>query len=129
MTPLEDPQIIESLFNHPPYEAESFIYISDAAHLRSIFNSNKFLEGAVPVSIYFLGKIGSTELAAGGLAICIFHVAGLSIMAGLLTASDTLFPQVELIGCVHLETGENPRRSSLVMAISVTQSLSAHVRL
>lgn len=48
----------------------------------------------VPVSIYFLGKIGSTELAAGGLAICIFHVAGLSIMAGLLTASDTLFSQV-----------------------------------
>ncbi|VDO00253.1 unnamed protein product [Rodentolepis nana] len=47
----------------------------------------------VPVSIYFLGKMGPTELAAGGLAICIFHVAGLSIMAGLLTASDTLFPQ------------------------------------
>ncbi|KAM7537272.1 hypothetical protein Aperf_G00000067322 [Anoplocephala perfoliata] len=51
----------------------------------------------VPVSIYFLGKMGRTELAAGGLAISIFHVAGTSIVCGLLTASDTLFPQVYMI--------------------------------
>ncbi|VDO06057.1 unnamed protein product [Rodentolepis nana] len=47
----------------------------------------------VPISIAFLGQLGKSELAAGGLAISIFHVAGLSIIAGLLTASETLFSQ------------------------------------
>eukprot|EP00108_Taenia_solium_P005497 TsM_000456600 transcript=TsM_000456600 gene=TsM_000456600 len=47
----------------------------------------------VPVSLFFLGRLGKTELAAGGLAISIFHVAGVSIIFGLLTASETLFPQ------------------------------------
>nr|CDS18688.1 multidrug and toxin extrusion protein 2 [Echinococcus granulosus] len=37
--------------------------------------------------------MGKTELAAGGLAISIFHVAGLSIIFGLFTASETLFSQ------------------------------------
>lgn len=48
----------------------------------------------VPISLFFLGRLGKTELAAGGLAISIFHVAGVSITFGLLTASETLFPQV-----------------------------------
>nr|CDS31280.1 multidrug and toxin extrusion protein 1 [Hymenolepis microstoma] len=47
----------------------------------------------VPISVAFLGHLGKSELAAGGLAISIFHVAGLSIIAGLLTASETLFSQ------------------------------------
>ncbi|CDS41523.1 multidrug and toxin extrusion protein 2 [Echinococcus multilocularis] len=47
----------------------------------------------VPVSLFFLGRMGKTELAAGGLAISIFHVAGLSIIFGLFTASETLFSQ------------------------------------
>lgn len=48
----------------------------------------------VPVSLFFLGRLGKTELAAGGLAISIFHVAGLSIIYGLFTAGETLFSQV-----------------------------------
>ncbi|EUB54246.1 Multidrug and toxin extrusion protein [Echinococcus granulosus] len=48
---------------------------------------------AVPISLFFLGRLGKTELAAGGLAISIFHVAGISIIFGLLTASETLFSQ------------------------------------
>lgn len=48
----------------------------------------------VPISIVFLGLLGKTNLAAGGLAISIFHVAGLSIISGLLTACETLFSQV-----------------------------------
>ncbi|KAM3179693.1 hypothetical protein ACTXT7_000134 [Hymenolepis weldensis] len=47
----------------------------------------------VPISIVFLGLLGKTKLAAGGLAISIFHVAGLSIITGLLTACETLFSQ------------------------------------
>ncbi len=47
-----------------------------------------------PVSLFFCGKIGKTELAAAGLAISIFHVAGVSIIMGLLSASETLFAQV-----------------------------------
>ncbi|KAM7537341.1 hypothetical protein Aperf_G00000067305 [Anoplocephala perfoliata] len=47
----------------------------------------------IPISIYFLGHLGTAELAAGGLAISVFHVAGTSLCAGLLTASDTLFAQ------------------------------------
>ncbi|KAH9282647.1 Multidrug and toxin extrusion protein 2 [Echinococcus granulosus] len=49
---------------------------------------------AVPISLFFLGRLGKTELAAGGLAISIFHVAGISIIFGLLTASETLFSQL-----------------------------------
>ncbi|VDM22709.1 unnamed protein product [Hydatigera taeniaeformis] len=48
----------------------------------------------VPVSLSFLGRLGKTKLAAGGLAISIFHVAGVSVIVGLLTASETLFSQV-----------------------------------
>ena len=48
----------------------------------------------IPISLFFLGKLGKTELAAGGLAVSIYHVAGCSIIFGLLTASETLFPQV-----------------------------------
>ena len=48
----------------------------------------------VPISLFFIGKLGKTELAAAGLSISIFHVAGCSITFGLLTASETLFSQV-----------------------------------
>ncbi len=58
-----------------------------------------------PISLVFAGKLGSTELAAVGLSISIFHVAGLSIVTGLLTASETLFSQVSFRGLFHLITG------------------------
>ncbi|KAM7538099.1 hypothetical protein Aperf_G00000067339 [Anoplocephala perfoliata] len=60
------------------------------------------LSGAInyavaPVTIAFLGHLGNSELAAGGLAISLFHVVGVSFIIGLLTASDTLFPQFTVI--------------------------------
>ncbi|VUZ40843.1 unnamed protein product, partial [Hymenolepis diminuta] len=44
-----------------------------------------------PISLFFCGKLGKTELAAAGLAISLFHTAGLSFIMGLLTAAETLF--------------------------------------
>nr|CDS31279.1 multidrug and toxin extrusion protein 1 [Hymenolepis microstoma] len=70
----------------------------------------------IPVSIYFLGKMGPTELAAGGLALCIFHVAGLSIMAGLLTASDTLFPQT-FGGANKFRLGVQVQRAAVILSL------------
>ncbi|VDL59581.1 unnamed protein product [Hymenolepis diminuta] len=46
-----------------------------------------------PISLFFCGKLGKTELAAAGLAISLFHTAGLSFIMGLLTAAETLFSQ------------------------------------
>ncbi|BHF64835.1 hypothetical protein SprV_0200784200 [Sparganum proliferum] len=46
-----------------------------------------------PVSLAFCGKLGKSELAAAGLAVSIFHTAGISLVTGLLTAGETLFAQ------------------------------------
>ncbi len=51
-----------------------------------------------PVSLIFCGQLlGETEMAAAGLAISIFHTAGLSIIMGLLTTCETLFTQVSIM--------------------------------
>ncbi len=50
-----------------------------------------------PVSLFFCGQLGKTELAAAGLAISVFHTAGVSFIMGLLTASETLFAQASLM--------------------------------
>ncbi|KAL7055434.1 hypothetical protein AAHC03_022927 [Spirometra sp. Aus1] len=46
-----------------------------------------------PVSLVFCGKLGKSELASAGLAVSIFHTAGVSLVTGLLTAGETLFAQ------------------------------------
>ncbi|KER32872.1 hypothetical protein T265_01158 [Opisthorchis viverrini] len=46
-----------------------------------------------PVSIAFCGHLGKTELAVIGLAMSVFNVAGVFVIAGLLTACDTIFAQ------------------------------------
>ncbi|BHF62770.1 hypothetical protein SprV_0200575600 [Sparganum proliferum] len=46
------------------------------------------------VSIVFCARLGTTQLAAAGLANSIFNIGGLAIMYGLLTACDTFFTQV-----------------------------------
>lgn len=49
-----------------------------------------------PISVIFCGHLGALDLATVGLAISVFNVLGLAVIMGLLTACDTLFPQV---GC------------------------------
>lgn len=51
----------------------------------------------VPISLFFCGKLGKTELAAAGLAVSLFHTAGVSFIMGFLTAGETLFAQVIII--------------------------------
>uniref|UniRef100_A0A0X3PZJ6 Multidrug and toxin extrusion protein 1 n=1 Tax=Schistocephalus solidus TaxID=70667 RepID=A0A0X3PZJ6_SCHSO len=46
-----------------------------------------------PISLVFCGKLGKSELASAGLAVSIFHTAGVSLVTGLLTAGETLFAQ------------------------------------
>ncbi|KAL7053267.1 hypothetical protein AAHC03_025534 [Spirometra sp. Aus1] len=46
-----------------------------------------------PISLAFCGKLGKSELASAGLAVSIFHTAGISLVTGLLTAGETLFAQ------------------------------------
>uniref|UniRef100_A0A0X3NNP3 Multidrug and toxin extrusion protein n=2 Tax=Schistocephalus solidus TaxID=70667 RepID=A0A0X3NNP3_SCHSO len=46
-----------------------------------------------PISLAFCGHIGKVELASAGLAISIFHTAGVSMVVGLMTAAETLFAQ------------------------------------
>ncbi|BHF64833.1 hypothetical protein SprV_0200784000 [Sparganum proliferum] len=46
-----------------------------------------------PLSLAFCGHMGKVQLASAGLAISIFHTAGLSMVVGLLTAAETLFAQ------------------------------------
>ncbi|KAL5971380.1 Multidrug and toxin extrusion protein 1 [Taenia solium] len=87
------PPIRESLWVHyfPHgfwYEWKQLAMLAIPIMLTSMCNY-----AVVPVSLFFLGRLGRTELAAGGLAISIFHVAGLSIIYGLFTASETLFSQ------------------------------------
>ncbi|VDK36173.1 unnamed protein product [Taenia asiatica] len=83
-------------------EAAALIYCIDYRHpCRGFYSTGSQIAmltsmsnyAVVPISLFFLGRLGKTELAAGGLAISIFHVAGVSIIFGLLTASETLFPQ------------------------------------
>ncbi|KAH9278800.1 Multidrug and toxin extrusion protein 1 [Echinococcus granulosus] len=79
----------------------------------------------VPVSLFFLGRMGKTELAAGGLAISIFHVAGLSIIFGLFTASETLFSQT-FGGSNKFRLGVQVRRGLLTEYYMMYSSTSAY---
>ncbi|VDD81124.1 unnamed protein product [Mesocestoides corti] len=69
-----------------------------------------------PVSLFFLGQLGKTELAAGGLAIAIFHVAGVSIVVGLLSASETFFSQT-FGGSNKFRLGIQVQRAAVILLI------------
>ncbi|TGZ68029.1 hypothetical protein CRM22_004480 [Opisthorchis felineus] len=69
-------------------EFKSLIRLAVPIAVASLFTST-----FGPVSIAFCGHLGKTELAVIGLAMSVFNVAGVFVIAGLLTACDTIFAQ------------------------------------
>ncbi|KAM7538037.1 hypothetical protein Aperf_G00000067352 [Anoplocephala perfoliata] len=69
-----------------------------------------------PISLYFCGMLGKTELAAAGLAISLFHTAGLSFIMGFLTAGETLFAQT-YGGINKFRLGIQVQRSFLIATL------------
>ena len=58
----------------------------------------------VMVSFAFCGHIGAREYSAAVLATTFINIAGFSIMVGLSTAAETLFPQVCACPLVWIES-------------------------
>ncbi|VDK77364.1 unnamed protein product [Dibothriocephalus latus] len=81
-----------------------------------------------PISLIFCGRLGKSELASAGLAVSIFHVAGFSIIMGLLTAALSIIflcclPCVAIYFCMEpllLATGQPPH---IAKGSSISQSL------
>ncbi|GAA55372.1 multidrug and toxin extrusion protein 2 [Clonorchis sinensis] len=72
---------------------EKFLLSHIADNRHKCFVILNFRSTFGPVSIAFCGHLGKTELAVIGLAMSVFNVAGVFVIAGLLTACDTIFAQ------------------------------------
>ncbi|VDD81125.1 unnamed protein product [Mesocestoides corti] len=79
-----------------------------------------------PVSLFFCGKLGKSELAAAGLAISLFHTAGVSFIMGLLTASETLFAQT-YGGKNKFRLGIQVQRSFVILTLCCLPCWAVHV--
>ncbi|CAL8084294.1 unnamed protein product [Calicophoron daubneyi] len=74
----------------------------------SLFN---FLLG--PVSVAFCGHLGKTQLATVGLSTSVFNVAGMFVVNGLVTASDTIFAQT--YGSPHKSRLEAQLKKTMIL--------------
>ncbi|VDO00848.1 unnamed protein product [Rodentolepis nana] len=79
-----------------------------------------------PISLFFCGRLGKTELAAAGLAISLFHTAGLSFVMGLLTAAETLFSQT-YGGKNKFRLGIQVQRSFLITVLLCLPCWAIHI--
>ncbi|CDS42655.1 multidrug and toxin extrusion protein 2 [Echinococcus multilocularis] len=79
-----------------------------------------------PISLFFCGKLGKTELAAAGLAISLFHTAGVSFIMGLLTAGETLFAQT-YGGKNKFRLGIQVQRSFLILTLCCLPCWAVHL--